>query len=55
MLIRLKETGQVIDMIPAAALAKLQAGMAEPVQEKRETATVPSRWFERAAKFIGAR
>lgn len=55
MLIRIKLTGQVIDMVPAVAVAKLQSGMAEPVEEKRETATLTSKLFEKAAKFVGAR
>jgi len=61
MLIRMKLTGQVIDMVPAAAIAKLNAGMAEPVvEEKRELAanlfpTSVAGIFEKAAKFIGAK
>lgn len=61
MLIRIKATGQVIDMIPAVAVAKLNAGMAEVIDVKgRETAaklfpTSIGGFFEKAARFIGGR
>lgn len=55
MIVRIKATGQVIDMVPAVAIAFLNAGTAEPVEEvKSETATLASRMFEKAAKFVGA-
>ncbi|VVB52210.1 Uncharacterised protein [uncultured archaeon] len=57
MLVRIKATGQVLDMVPAVAVAMLNGGTAEAVVQevKRETATLAHRVFEKAAKFIGAR
>ena len=52
--IRMKATGQVLDMLPAAAIAKIEAGIAVPVTEERKETfgdTVRN-GVQVAAKFI---
>jgi hypothetical protein len=55
--VRILATGQVIDLIPAAALERLNAGTAVIVEEeKRETfGGTLRRTFESAARFVGGR
>ena len=51
--IRIKATGQVLDMVPAAAIERLNAGTAERVDETaaRET-SIMKRAFETAARWV---
>lgn len=56
--VRIKATGQVLDMVPAAAAEKLNCGMAEivPVVEERETfGGVVGRAVQTATKYLAAR
>lgn len=63
MLVRIKATGQVLDMVPDVAVAMLNGGTAEhvePEENKREFAALicPASItgvFEKAAKFLGVR
>lgn len=51
MLIRLLASGQVIDMLEIAALAKIDAGMAVRVETKREVTAI-DRALETGAQFL---
>lgn len=55
--VRIKATGQVIDLVPAAAVEKLNSGMAElvPIQEESRVAALFSKGAEHVARFLGAR
>ena len=51
--VRIRCSGQVVDMLPAVALAMINAGTAVRFEEpKREFAAVVSGAFENAAKFL---
>lgn len=51
--VRIRATGQVLEMIPSAALFRLKSGEAELfVEERREISARVSSAFERAAKFL---
>lgn len=54
MLIKMVHTGQVIDLIPAAAFTKISAGLAKPfVEEEVETfGSRASTAVETAARFV---
>lgn len=51
MLIRILATGQVIDMIEVAAMAKIDAGMAVRVETQRETSAI-DRAIETGARVL---
>lgn len=50
--IRIKETGQIIEMVPAAAIAKLNAGTAELVDEEKTLGARVRSTFETATRFL---
>lgn len=57
MLVRIKATGQVLDMVPSACAVQLEYGLAERVEEKetKETSSLTTGLREFAARFTGAR
>lgn len=52
MIVRIRATGQVVDMIPSSALPRLKSGEAEIVEEKRHLGARVGLWAETAAKFL---
>lgn len=52
--VRILASGQVIDMVPEAAITKINAGIAVRVEPRQEFA-LARRVYEVAARFCGAR